>query len=505
MPAEREPNGALAELSALLRQLIATTHTNNSELARRTGYRRQQIAEAVNGHAVPSEGLAKKLDEALEAGGRVIALREQADKERKARRLGLLPPRVDPAQIVEPADVPVVPVLGHRPAPTNSTPPIPPVAEDAADASDLNPLPATMGARLSDRIASRAAVGRNDPHTAYPVGISILTEGDVEMTARKAADHAAEAATRTLSDLTIDQLEDDLRHLATHYGAITLPNAYQQAQALLEIAQRSLERTRAPRQLARLYLLAGEAAALCGSACFDLSLPRPAAQFARTAALYGQTIEFGPLQAFAHGTLAYIAYWQGRPAEGVRHALAAAQAPGVGTVGRRRIAAITSRAWAHVGDAPPARAAMAEAEALGDPSQHDDLHDIDGEFGMSIERVLMSNAATALLLGDAATAGTYAQAALDRYGALPGEQRPPMFVAQAQADLANARLVQGDADGAVTALDAVLALPVSWRGTGLVRRVNSIRLRLLRPDLAQARALRGYGDAIEDWAAMAPA
>ncbi len=80
-----------------------------------------------------------------------------------------------------------------------------------------------------------------------------------------------------------------------------------------------------------------------------------------------------------------------------------------------------------------------------------------------------------------------------------------MFVAQAQADLANARLVQGDADGAIPALDAVLALPVSWRGTGLVQRVNSIRLRLLRPDLAQAGALRGYGDAIEDWAAMAPA
>jgi hypothetical protein len=113
---------------------------------------------------------------------------------------------------------------------------------------------------------------------------------------------------------------------------------------------------------------------------------------------------------------------------------------------------------------------------------------------MSIERVLMSNATTALLLGDAVAAGTYAQAALDRYGDLPGDQRPPMFVAQAQADLANARLVQGDA----TALDAVLALPVSWRGAGLVQRVKSIRLRLLAPDLAQAGALRGYGDAIED-------
>jgi hypothetical protein len=80
-----------------------------------------------------------------------------------------------------------------------------------------------------------------------------------------------------------------------------------------------------------------------------------------------------------------------------------------------------------------------------------------------------------------------------------------MFVAQAQADLANARLAQGDADGAAAALDAVLTLPVSWRGTGLVQRVKSVRLRLLTPEFALAAALRGYGDAIEDWAAMAPA
>jgi hypothetical protein len=119
--------------------------------------------------------------------------------------------------------------------------------------------------------------------------------------------------------------------------------------------------------------------------------------------------------------------------------------------------------------------------------------------------MLMSNASTALLLGDAVAAGMYAQAALDRYAALSGEQRPPMIVAQAQADLANARLVQRDADGAAAALDAVLALPVSWRGNGLAQRVKSVRVRLLTPDLAQAGALRGYGDAIEDWAAMAPA
>ncbi|ETA00148.1 hypothetical protein CcI6DRAFT_04433 [Frankia sp. CcI6] len=505
MPAEGEPDGALAELSNLLRQLIASKGTNNSELSRQIGYRRQQIAEAVNGHNVPSEGLAQALDRALDAGGRVTALREQADRERKARRFGLLPPRADPDLIVDPREVQPVLALGDEADIMGWNPPASSVAAGRVVIVDSDPPSATAGAARPARIAPQVVAGRNDLHAVYEAGLSALSEGGVEMKARKAAEHASEAAARALPDLKIDQLDEDLRYLATNYGAVTLPDAYQQAQALLEAAQRSLERTQAPRQLARLYLLAGEAAALCGSACFDLALLRPAAQFARTAALYGQTIEFGPLQAFARGTLAYVAYWQGRPAEGLRHALAAAEAPGVGTVGRRRIAVIAARAWGHLGDAANARAAMAEAEALDDPSEHDDLHDVDGEFGMSIERALMSNASTALLLGDAVAAGTYAQAALDRYTDLPGEQRPPMIVAQAQADLANARLVQRDADGAAAALDAVLALPVSWRGNGLVQRVKSVRLRLLTPDLAQAGALRGYGDAIEDWAAMAPA
>jgi tetratricopeptide (TPR) repeat protein len=85
------PNQALAELSTHLRDLIAARGTNNSALERRTGYRRQSISDAVNGHHVPSADLAQALDDALRAGGRIVGLRNAADREKKARRLNLDP------------------------------------------------------------------------------------------------------------------------------------------------------------------------------------------------------------------------------------------------------------------------------------------------------------------------------------------------------------------------------------------------------------------------------
>jgi hypothetical protein len=91
VPPEQPPNDALAELSALLRHLIAERGTNNSQLERVTGYARQQIARAVAGLQVPSPGLAEALDGALDAAGRVVDLRQRADRERKARRIGFTP------------------------------------------------------------------------------------------------------------------------------------------------------------------------------------------------------------------------------------------------------------------------------------------------------------------------------------------------------------------------------------------------------------------------------
>ena len=56
-------------------------------------------------------------------------------------------------------------------------------------------------------------------------------------------------------------------------------------------------------------------AALLAVAAFDLGYFPSARTLARAAAVYGESTRFTPLQAYADGTLAYIAYHSGEPNE----------------------------------------------------------------------------------------------------------------------------------------------------------------------------------------------
>ncbi|MFF7408849.1 hypothetical protein [Streptomyces lydicus] len=71
---------------------------------------------------------------------------------------------------------------------------------------------------------------------------------------------------------------------------------------------------------------------------------------ARTAAMFGEATRFTPLQAYADGTLAYIAYHTGNATEAVAKASSALSYSDIGDVAHRRLQAIKARAHAHLGD-----------------------------------------------------------------------------------------------------------------------------------------------------------
>ncbi|WP_261566939.1 hypothetical protein [Frankia gtarii] len=96
----KKPTGALLELRDLLRQLIVEADTNITQLAADIDRVRQQVSRAVNGREVPSKDLAEALDEELGGDGRIIALRERAHRERKARNIGAVLPTNDTNQPV---------------------------------------------------------------------------------------------------------------------------------------------------------------------------------------------------------------------------------------------------------------------------------------------------------------------------------------------------------------------------------------------------------------------
>ncbi|MET9932876.1 MULTISPECIES: hypothetical protein [unclassified Streptomyces] len=352
--------------------------------------------------------------------------------------------------------------------------------------------PASDAAELESERSTRAS----SPHT--------LDESELLMTARDAASHSGEAASLALDGMTLDQLHDDLVQLARNYGRIVPVEAYQRATTLLNQAQVLLERTRSPEQHTRLYYAAAQSSALLAALSFDLGALAPAVTFARSSAQYGKTIGHGPVQAYAYGMMALMAFWDGRPNEAVRLAKTGQQFGGLGDVARRRLYSIEARAHGHLRNAHQAERSM--REALEQASGHrDELHDdIGGEFGFDTARTAMSNATTCLLLRNGAGAEEYATNALTALGALPREEQPIVVAGPAAVDLARARLLRDEIDGAQEALTPVFQVPPLWRSAGMMERLAAARIELTRPEINTSPAALSLAEQIEDFIAQAP-
>ncbi len=300
-------------------------------------------------------------------------------------------------------------------------------------------------------------------------------EDEIDMTARDAHSKASQAAAESISDTSLDQLRDDVASLAREYGSTPTYEVFRKARELREQAETERDRTQVPAQQQELLIVARQACALLSTAAFDLGSLDGAKRLSRSAALYGETARFDPLRAFAGGTLSYIAYFTGRPTEAAQLARSARAFPGLGDVAQRRLAAIEARAFGHLRDAASAQTALDASYEEG-TGRTDDLHDgVAGEFGFSAERLAMSNSSTCLLLGDGDQAEAAALRALELAHSRPAALRPARVIGGASADLATARLLRGDLDGAAEALEAVWTVRRDQRATGLLARTARVR------------------------------
>ncbi|MFJ9523118.1 hypothetical protein ACIRPK_33340 [Kitasatospora sp. NPDC101801] len=327
----------------------------------------------------------------------------------------------------------------------------------------------------------------------------MLDESELLMTARQAAAHAGDAAGNNLPDMTLNELEDDARALARAYLSQPPVAVYSKGRDLLAVAQAMLDRTQIVAQRARLYLVAGQAASILATTAFDLGSLSAAVSFARSAAMYGQVITYGPLQAHAHGTLALLAYWDHRPSQAVELVRIAQGFDGLGDTARLRLGVIEARAYAHLGDSVQARRAAVAALEPGSDAR-DELHDdVAGEFSFTRRRALMSNGTTYLLLADGPSALRSTQEAISQMTpAGSGEStlspQEQTDLAQAYADMARAHILAGELEGAAEVVAPVFNLPREWRVEGVTDRMSN-----LRQDLA-AHALAGTGTATAELA-----
>ncbi|MBM9624727.1 hypothetical protein [Streptomyces zhihengii] len=305
--------------------------------------------------------------------------------------------------------------------------------------------------------------------------------------------------------MTLDQLDDDLAQLSQQYGRIPPSGVFEHASYLLKLSQTMLDRTRSPQQQTRLYYVAGQASALLAAVCFDLGSLTAAVTYARSASQYGKAVNHGPLQGFAYGMLAFMAFWDGRPTEAVCLAKKGLAFPGLGATTRRRLYAIEARGHGHQRHDVQAQRAIRDAlEETG--ADRDELHDgIGGEFAFDDARTAMSNSTTCLLLRDAQGAEELASRALELHNERRTSDRWFVISAPAASNLARARIMAGEIEGAREALRPVLKIPVQWRGAGMLERLTAARCELTHPALRGARSAVDLAEEIEEFTALSPA
>ena len=173
--------------------------------------------------------------------------------------------------------------------------------------------------------------------------------------------------------------------------------------------------------------------------------------------------------------------------------------PGTATL---RLKSFEARAWAHLG-APveTARAVEASEAELDHVDGTDELSDVvGGEFAFGRARQAMCNGTALLQVRQSDAAIVQAQHVIDMSADAGAGIADPVLVC-ARADLALARLLGRDFEGAAEALAPVFGVPPEQRRRALMERLTTVRQTFRATQ--QWRTLpagRALGAAIEDFA-----
>jgi len=319
-----------------------------------------------------------------------------------------------------------------------------------------------------------------------------------------ARDHARAHAAAAVDAVSIETLHLEMRRLARGYATTAPGELLAELVSARDRVYVLIDRTRRPADLADLYLIAGQACGLAATTSWDLGDPDAADDLANAAWTYRQLCGHDTLRAWTRSVQATIAFWSGRPGEGLHFASDGLQyAEGAAAV---RLYAIAAPAWSLLpGGADRARGALRQAvEARDHDHGRDEMSDaLGGEFGFPPARLALCSGAVHIGLDDGATAARWAVEALQLYEHTPTDQQRWAVRHGALMDLATARAQQGEIDGAAEALRPALALEPARRTARLTRRLQSLRAVVSRAPHRTSAVARDVVEAVDDWSALA--
>ncbi|MDX6284175.1 MAG: hypothetical protein QOH03_5246 [Kribbellaceae bacterium] len=308
----------------------------------------------------------------------------------------------------------------------------------------------------------------------------------LDMAASRARAFALAAQTGLGSE-AMEQVYDDVRHVAKAYPQRPLPEILGQLVETQDLVFALLESRQRPEHLRQLYFLGGVTGGLLAKASHDLGNPHAALTQARTAFLCADNADHHGLRAWVRGLQSLVSYWAGNPHDSVRYAqLGAGYAEQANSTTGVWLPVSEARAWAALGNADAARAALVRAENAWSSVQADELDEMGGLCTFGRNRQLYYAAdALAWLPGERETAEQYSRQAVDAYD----DQSHPEWAfgdaAGSHAAMAITRIASGELEGAADALAPVLGLPAERRINGVVHSARRVH---------QALRQSGHGD-----------
>ncbi|MDX6235641.1 MAG: hypothetical protein QOG10_456 [Kribbellaceae bacterium] len=297
----------------------------------------------------------------------------------------------------------------------------------------------------------------------------------LDMAASRARAFALAAQTG-LGNEAMEQVYDDVRHVAKAYPQRPLPEILGQLVETQDLVFALLESRQRPEHLRQLYFLGGVTGGLLAKASHDLGNPHAALTQARTAFMCADNADHHGLRAWVRGLQSLVSYWAGNPHDSVRYAqLGAGYAEQANSTTSVWLPVSEARAWAALGNADATNAALERAESAWGSVQNDELDEMGGLCTFGRNRQLYYAAdALAWLPGEVDNAGRVSREAVDAYA----DQSHPEWAfgdaAGSQAAMAISRIANGELDGAAAAIAPVLDLPAERRINGVVHSARRV-------------------------------
>ncbi|HEU0127008.1 MAG TPA: helix-turn-helix transcriptional regulator, partial [Pseudonocardiaceae bacterium] len=387
------------QLAEEIRTRRQTAGLSQPRLAARVGYTKQYVSLAERpGRGLPSASLVQALDDALDAGGALVMLQEQAEDARKACR---------PAAAVRTM------AQDAHPAGSESEPLSAPSEEVTAAKRRELMATAAVAPEILQRLLSEAADEAMEFTRA--TGVSAVGRGMLE--------HLE----LVLTDLNQGFSHDPPAEL------FVVARAYRARVDELIRGQHTVA------ELRELYVYAGYLSELLSCLANDLGHPRAARAFAVDSYVHAEQAGYGELQGWAADMMTVIATYAGRPDQAVQAALkGSAHVPLVHPLAiQLRVKA--ARACAQLGDRERFETLFAEARRLHERMSTPAPVRFGLDTGTMASYAIAAYPAQAYRwLGDFPAAKTHSEAALAVHGSAPPGGSSPGKEAMARLVLATA-------------------------------------------------------------------